>query len=85
MGGEASTGRSSGGAASRESILAMTKEQPIVMYTSSSCPYCHQAKRVLSDAGHDFKEVVASPNERAALREMTTQSSVPSIWVKVRL
>jgi glutaredoxin 3 len=73
---------SKAGGVSKDSIIALTKETPIVMFTSATCPYCHQAKAILTDAGHKFKEIVANPDQRATLRSMTTQSSVPSIWVK---
>ena len=68
--------------ASRESIAAITSKHPIVMFISSSCPYCHEAKSVFESAGHSPHIVVATGPQRTILRQMTESGSVPNVWVK---
>ena len=75
-----SSPRGAGGG--RESITAITKAHPIVVFSSSSCPYCSEALSVLESNGHTPHVVNATGAQRAILREMTSSGSVPNVWVK---
>jgi glutaredoxin 3 len=55
----------------------------IEIYTTRFCPYCHAAKRLLSQKGVDFAEIdVGDPKVR---RDMTARangrSTVPQIFI----
>jgi glutaredoxin 3 len=58
--------------------------QPVEIYTSPLCGYCHAAKRLLTQKGVDFTEhdILADPDRRA---EMVQRShggrTVPQIFV----
>lgn len=56
----------------------------IVVFQSSSCPYCQQAVAALRSAGLESRTRVinASSEQRSALSSSTGSTSVPSIWVK---
>ena len=58
----------------------MAKE--VVVYTTSSCPYCHAAKRFLTDKGVKFKEVDVSDDDamREKLVQLSGQQTVPQIF-----
>ena len=56
----------------------------ITIYTTSSCPYCHQAKRLLKQKAMSFEEI--DVGGRPDLREEIFQRSggrrtVPQIWI----
>jgi glutaredoxin 3 len=56
----------------------------ITIYTTSLCPYCHAAKRLLTQKAADFQEIDVSGREpeREALRiKAGGQTSVPQIWI----
>ena len=58
--------------------------QPVEMYTTPLCGFCHAAKRLLAQKGVEFTEIdlAADPSRRA---EMTQRSqggrTVPQIFV----
>jgi glutaredoxin 3 len=57
---------------------------PVTIYTTSLCPYCHAAKRLLAQKAVPFQEVDVSgrPKEREALRlKAGGLTSVPQIWI----
>jgi glutaredoxin 3 len=57
---------------------------PIVIYTKSSCPYCHAAKELLRQKGAEFEEISVDGN-RAAQTAMAAKaggrSTVPQIFI----
>jgi glutaredoxin 3 len=56
----------------------------ITIYTTTLCPYCHAAKRLLQQKAQDFQEidVTGRHQERAALRvKAGGLTSVPQIWI----
>ncbi len=55
----------------------------IVMYTTSVCPYCAQAKRLLTKKGATFQEhnIEEMPNGRDFLTELTGRRTVPQILI----
>lgn len=52
------------------------------IYTTSWCPYCHRAKRVLEENGVPFTEidVDGDAQQRAWLRTTTGRHTVPQIF-----
>ncbi len=57
---------------------------PIVIYTKSSCPYCHAAKDLLRRKGAQFEEISVD-GDRAAQAAMAAKaggrSTVPQIFI----
>jgi len=55
----------------------------IQVYTTPSCPYCVQAKRLLTQKGVAFDEidVADDPDKRAWLVQVTGQRTVPQIFI----
>jgi glutaredoxin 3 len=57
---------------------------PIVIYTKSTCPYCHAAKDLLRRKGAPFEEVSVD-GDRAGQAVMTQKaggrSTVPQIFI----
>ena len=57
---------------------------PIVIYTKSSCPYCHAAKDLLRHKGAPFEEIGVD-GDRAAQAAMAVKaggrSTVPQIFI----
>ncbi len=57
---------------------------PITIYTTSSCPYCHAAKDLLRKKGVAFTEIDVSgkPAERRAMTDRASgRTSVPQIFI----
>jgi len=57
------------------------KNNKVVVFTSSTCPYCVEAISELKKSSITFKEVVATSSQREWLKNKTGQSSVPSGWI----
>ena len=57
---------------------------PIVIYTKSSCPYCHAAKALLRQKGAAFEEISVD-GDRAGQAAMAAKaggrSTVPQIFI----
>ena len=55
----------------------------IVMYTTSWCPYCERARRLLAGKGASFDEVdvESAPEKRAEMHQRSGQRSVPQIFI----
>lgn len=54
------------------------------MYTSSFCPYCLNAERLLSEKGFDVIEKIFiddSPKEREKMMKITGKRTVPQIFI----
>jgi glutaredoxin 3 len=58
--------------------------QPVVIYTTLTCPYCHAAKALLRQKGAPFEEISVD-GDRAARMAMAGKaggrSSVPQIFI----
>ena len=67
---------------SEADIRALIQKKDIVLFVSSSCPYCSDAISILKEKGHNFDVIEVSSSQRSTLRSMTGMSSVPSCWVK---
>jgi glutaredoxin 3 len=57
--------------------------QPVVIYTKSTCPYCHAAKDLLRQKGAAFEEISVDGDraKQAAMAEKAGRSTVPQIWI----
>jgi glutaredoxin 3 len=58
--------------------------QPVVIYTKSTCPYCHAAKDLLRQKGAAFEEISVDGDRagQAAMAERAGGSStVPQIFI----
>ena len=56
----------------------------ILMYTSSYCPYCENAERLLSEKGFDVIEKILvddNPKERDTMIQITGKRTVPQIFI----
>jgi glutaredoxin 3 len=56
---------------------------PITIYTTSICPYCAMAKRLLTKKGAAFREIDVGrkPELRAEMEEKSGRYTVPQIWI----
>ncbi|MGR9074306.1 MAG: glutaredoxin 3 [Gammaproteobacteria bacterium] len=55
----------------------------ILIYTSTICPYCIMAKRLLDNKGIGYREinVDAQPGLREKMMEITARRTVPQIFI----
>jgi glutaredoxin 3 len=55
----------------------------IVMYTTSWCPYCERARRLLKSKGATFQEidVESAPEKRAEMQARSGRRTVPQIFI----
>ncbi|MEO8604618.1 MAG: glutaredoxin 3 [bacterium] len=55
----------------------------VVVYTTSSCPYCVQAKRLLDRKGVAYREidVSADADKRAEMIKASGRRTVPQIFI----
>jgi glutaredoxin 3 len=65
-------------------FLELPAVPPIVIYTKSSCPYCHAAKDLLRRKGAEFEEIGVD-GDRAGQAAMAVRangrSTVPQIFI----
>jgi glutaredoxin 3 len=56
---------------------------PVTMYTTSWCPYCDRARRLLASKGVSFEEfdVEAAPQKRAEMHSRSGRRTVPQIFI----
>ena len=59
------------------------QQQPIVMYSTTYCPYCIRAKMLLKSKGYAFEEIDVSGDDekRAWLVRVTGRRTVPQIFI----
>jgi len=57
--------------------------KPVKVYTTSYCPYCVQAKRLLNDRKIPFEEIACDEDDglRDWLVKATGQRTVPQIFI----
>jgi glutaredoxin 3 len=57
--------------------------QPVTIYTTQFCGYCHSAKRLLTKKGAAFNEidVGGNPALRQEMMQKSGRHTVPQIWV----
>ena len=57
---------------------------PIVIYTKSTCPYCHSAKALLRRKGAEFQEISVDGDragQAAMAQKAGGRSTVPQIFI----
>ena len=56
---------------------------PVVMYTTSWCPYCERARKLLGAKNVTISEidVESAPEKRAEMRNRSGRTSVPQIVI----
>lgn len=65
----------------------MTAAPRVLMYLTSSCPYCHAAERLLEAKGvRDIERVRVDlePARRAEMMQRSGRRTVPQIWIRGR-
>lgn len=67
---------------SESEVRAEIASAEVVLFISSSCPYCVDAVDTLRAKKIAHKVIEANSSQRSTLRSMTGQSSVPNCWVK---
>ena len=57
--------------------------QPIIIYTTPTCPYCLRAKALLQQKGAEYTEidVSGSPALRQEMEEKSGRDTVPQIFI----
>lgn len=57
--------------------------QPVEIYTTGWCPYCHMAKALLKRKGVDFKEIDVSKSDQrqAMIQRANGRMTVPQIFI----
>ena len=55
----------------------------VVMYTTSWCPYCERARKLLNAKNVSFSEIdiESAPEKRAEMRNRSGRTSVPQIFI----
>mmetsp|Transcript_33274 Transcript_33274/g.80792 ORF Transcript_33274/g.80792 Transcript_33274/m.80792 type:complete len:116 (-) Transcript_33274:179-526(-) len=69
-----------------ELVTKLIKENPVVVFSATWCPFCTKAKTLLKSVGADFKvveiDVEKNGNDlRKGLQAHTGRTSVPAIFV----
>jgi len=56
---------------------------PVVMYTTSWCPYCERARKLFAAKNVTIEEVdvESAPEKRAEMRNRSGRTSVPQIFI----
>ena len=56
---------------------------PVIIYTTGSCPYCVQAKRLLDRKGVPYSEIDVGrdPERRMAMMQASGRRTVPQIFI----
>lgn len=57
--------------------------QPVTIYTTPYCGFCHAAKRLLNKKGVDFNEIDVNrnPELRQEMMHKAGRHTVPQIWI----
>jgi len=62
-------------------LMEVVKSAPVVVFSSPTCPFCRATVDLLEEEGIEYVALNVDYDHRMALKELTTQSSVPSIWI----
>lgn len=71
----------------KELVLSHIKENTVMVFSKSYCPYCHRVKELFKKLGVEYKviELDQHPNGKAIqhyLEELTGQRTVPNVFIK---
>eukprot|EP00940_MAST-03C_sp_MAST-3C-sp2_P003516 g3516.t1 len=64
------------------SAASLIEKNDLVIFITTTCPFCKMAVESLREANFDPMIVVVSDAQRQELLEMTGKTSVPSAWVR---
>jgi len=55
----------------------------VVLYGTRFCPFCIQARRLLTSKGIEFKDIPldADPELRSSVMDRSSRHTVPQIWI----
>ena len=73
--------------AARAKVETMVNENPVLMMSVTTCPFCLKAKSILIDKGACFEAIELNKMGReghvlrAEMAEMVGRTSVPAIWI----
>lgn len=71
---------------SKEALLALTVQKPIIMFVTQVCPYCTMATQLLAKKGianeYIYKVMLdKNPEHKMAMMELTGRRTVPQIYI----
>lgn len=74
------------GAATKEMILAKNKENAVMVYSATYCPYCTEVKSLFSNLKVPAKVIEVNNLEdgdavRAGLTEITGSRTIPQVFI----
>ncbi|MBT3772519.1 MAG: glutaredoxin [Euryarchaeota archaeon] len=66
----------------RVNILLQKDKVDFVLFTTSTCPFCHKAKNLLSQSNHTWKSHDVRKNQKLQMEviQMTGQRTVPAVF-----
>jgi len=72
--------------AAQKKAQALIDDNAVMIFSKSYCPYCNNAKRVLSDQGARYNAIELNQEAdgddiQNALQKMTKQRTVPNIFI----
>ncbi|KAH7392058.1 thioredoxin-like protein [Phaeosphaeria sp. MPI-PUGE-AT-0046c] len=72
--------------ATKTKVQSIIDENPVAVFSKSYCPYCRQAKELLSKSGAKFYAIELDQVDdgsaiQSTLGEMTGQTTVPNIFI----
>ena len=58
------------------------KPQSVALFTKPGCPYCAKAKKMLSDNGYQYEEIILGTDATiAGMRAITNAETVPQVYI----
>lgn len=74
-------------ASTKDFIESTVKDNAVVVFSKSYCPYCKATKRTLAGLNakakvYELDDMPDGGDIQRVLQEMTGQSTVPNVWVK---
>lgn len=70
-----------GSASPLEEMQAQIENEPVVVFSSPTCPYCTRAKGVLGSYTTNFTVVEVTGAQRRLLPQLTGRTSVPAVFI----
>ncbi|KAF2125915.1 glutaredoxin [Dothidotthia symphoricarpi CBS 119687] len=72
--------------ATKTKVQSIIDENAVAVFSKSYCPYCRQAKQLLSDSGAKFFAIELDQVDdgsaiQSALGDLTGQTTVPNIFI----
>ncbi|KAF2850017.1 glutaredoxin [Plenodomus tracheiphilus IPT5] len=72
--------------ATKQKVQSIIDENPVAVFSKSYCPYCRQAKQLLSESGAKFYAIELDQVDdgsaiQSTLGDLTGQTTVPNIFI----